>query len=259
MSERHQILDDRRFWTDLEYAASQWLENSDDASLRRFWIDGFLPNAATNTKAGIDVEGTAWVGTEGRRQDQYRFVASLPQNMLHRERPGFVIERLSLDEARQTLQLTLVTGPDSKVLFRVPDEDGTANGETLWATNLGEDKYQIDNSPFYAFGVSWLDVVFAPFDKNEGFPTFQKMVSKSGHRTLRVVFDPPVEKGNKSDELLQGLVSRGCTCEGANPNYMAIDVPPDVDLEPIRNLLIACKVIWEHADPSYNELFPEDK
>lgn len=259
MSDRHQILNDREFWTRLEYSASQRLENSDEEGLRRFWIDGFLPETATNTQAGVDVEGTAWVGIGPRRQDQYGFVVSLPQKMLQRKGASFAIERLSLDEVRHTLQISLVLGPDSKVLFRVPDEDGTANVETLWATNLGEDKYRIDNSPFYTCGVSWLDVVFAPFDKNEGFPTFQKVVSKSGHRTLRVVFDPPVEKGNPSDELLQGLVSRGCTYEGANPKYIPIDVPPGVDLGPIRNLLIASKVIWEHGDPAYNELFPEDK
>ena len=258
MSERHPILDDTEFWTRLEYSASQWLENSSDEPLRRFWVDGFLPDTATRTNTGIDVEGTAWIGIGGRRQDQYRFTASFPQKMLERKGAGFAIERLSLDEVRQTLQISLMPGPDSKVLFRVPNEDGTTNVETLWATNLGQDKYRIDNSPFYAFGVSWLDVVFAPFDKNEGFPTFQKVVSKSGHRTLRVVFDPPVEKGNPSDELLQGLVSRGCTCEGANPNYLALDVPPGVDLKPIRNLLIASKVIWEHSDPAYNEPFPED-
>jgi hypothetical protein len=123
MSDRHQILDDREFWTRLEYTASQRLENSDDTGLRRFWIDGFLPDGATNTRFGLDVEGTAWVGIGPRRQDQYRFIASLPQKMLHRKAPGFVIEQLSLDEAQRTLQLTLATEPDSKVLFRVPDED----------------------------------------------------------------------------------------------------------------------------------------
>jgi hypothetical protein len=41
--------------------------------------------------------------------------------------------------------------PDAKVLFRVPNEDGTAEVETLWATSLGGDKYQIDNSPFWGY------------------------------------------------------------------------------------------------------------
>lgn len=148
--------------------------------------------------------------------------------------------------------------PNAKILFRVVEDDGTATVETLWATKVGEDRYQIDNSPFYAYGVSWQDTVFAPFDQNEGFPTFQKIVSKSGHRTVRVIFDPPVENGNASDQLFQGLVSRGCTYEGANRGYMSIDVPPSVKLQTIRQYLIDNDATWEHADPTYEELFPEN-
>jgi len=42
MSDRHQIMDDHKFWTRLEHDASHWLEASDDKALRRFWIDGSL-------------------------------------------------------------------------------------------------------------------------------------------------------------------------------------------------------------------------
>jgi hypothetical protein len=145
---------------------------------------------------------------------------------------------------------------NAKVLFRVPEEDGSTRVETLWATNLGGDQYRIDNSAFFAYGVSWRDIVLAPFDSQEGLPTFQKVVSKSGHRTVRVIFEPPVEGGNISDELLKGLVSLGCTYEGANPGYLSIDIPPEVDLEIIRQHLIDNHATWEHADPSYDELFP---
>lgn len=107
MSERHQLLNDREFWTRLEYAASQCLENSEDAALRRFWVDGFLPDSARDTKFGADFEGTAWVGVGARRQERFRFIASLPQEMLVRKAPAFVIELLSLDEAQQKLHLTL--------------------------------------------------------------------------------------------------------------------------------------------------------
>lgn len=44
--------------------------------------------------------------------------------------------------------------PNAKVLFRVINEDGTAEVETLWATKLDGDNYQLDNSPFYAYAVS---------------------------------------------------------------------------------------------------------
>jgi hypothetical protein len=147
--------------------------------------------------------------------------------------------------------------PNAKVLFRVPNEDGTAEVETLWATDLGDDTYQLANSPFYAYNVSWEDVVSAPFSAEEGFPTFQHVVSKSGHRTVRVIFDPPVETGNESDQLLQGLVALGCGYEGANRKYISINIPPGVELDAVRNFLVDHDAMWEHADPSYESLFPD--
>jgi len=104
VSDRHQIMDDEEFWTRLEFDASRWLGRSEDKTLRRFWIDGFLPESATNTKRGADVKGMAWVGIGGREQFQYRFVVSVPQKMLHR-REAFSIGQLSIDEAQQTLQI----------------------------------------------------------------------------------------------------------------------------------------------------------
>lgn len=133
--------------------------------------------------------------------------------------------------------------------MRVPEEDGSARVETLWATALGNDEYQLDNSPFYAYSVSWEDVVYAPFDAAEGFPTFVRVVRKSGHRTLRILFDPPVADGNPSGVVLQGLVSLGCSFEGANRAYVSIDVPPDVQLKRVRQYLVEHAAQWEPADP----------
>jgi hypothetical protein len=147
--------------------------------------------------------------------------------------------------------------PDAKVLFRVPEEDGSAEVETLWATSLGDNKFKLDNSPFYAYSVSWEDIVFAPFDENEQHQTFQRVVSKSGNRTVRVILEFPFEPGNPSDLLLCGLVALGCSYEGANKILMSINIPPAVDLEDVRTYLIDEGANWEHADPTYSELFPE--
>jgi hypothetical protein len=146
--------------------------------------------------------------------------------------------------------------PTAKVLFRVPNEDGSAEVETLWAFDLGNDQYKLDNSPFYAYSVSWQDIVYAPFDKDEERATFQRVVSKSGNRTIRIVFDSPVEKGNESDRVLQGLVSLGCSYEGASKKYISLNIPPEVELEAVRKYLIERDATWEHGDPTYTELFP---
>ncbi len=149
--------------------------------------------------------------------------------------------------------------PKAKVLFRVPDGEGDANVETLWATPLGEDRYQLDNSPFYAYDVSWQDTVFAPVSHEEGRPTFEFTVVKSGNRTVRVIVDPPVSPGNASDDVLQGLVALGCSYEGANARYMAVNIPAEIDLQAVCDYLIHHQAQWEHADPSYAAMYPEEE
>ena len=145
--------------------------------------------------------------------------------------------------------------PDAKVLFRVPGDDDSADVETLWASAMGDDHYRIDNSPFFAYSVSWLDVVYAPFDDAEGFPTFQRVVTKSGNRTVRVMFEDAVQPGNQSDRILQGLLTLGCSYEGANSKFFSITVPPGIDLDAVRQYLIEEHATFEHADPTYDELF----
>lgn len=147
--------------------------------------------------------------------------------------------------------------PTAKVLFRVPSTDGAVAVETAWAIPLGNDRYKLDNSPFYAYGVSWQDVIFAPYDKQEDLPTFQSVIEASGNRTVRIFFESPVESDNSSDQLLQGLVALGCSYEGASRKYVSVNIPPSVDLKQVRSYLIERKAQWEHADPTYASLFPD--
>ena len=147
----------------------------------------------------------------------------------------------------------------SKVLFRIQEADGSANVETLWATPLGEDRYQLDNSPFYAYSVSWKDIVYAPFDQQEQFPTFQRVLSKSGHRTIRIIFEKATAGIGESDGVLEQLVALGCSYEGATKAYVCVDIPPGVELDNVRQFMIQHSLKFEHADPTYEELFPDEK
>lgn len=147
---------------------------------------------------------------------------------------------------------------NSKVLFRVANEDGSAEVETLWASLVGPDAYRLENSPFWAYGVSWEDVVLAPFSIEEGFPAFQSVVSKSGNRTVRIALDPPLESGNESHALMNGLVDLGCSWEGMNRRYVSVNVPRDVELDAVRDYLVEKNAQWEHADPTYASLHPDD-
>ncbi|XOV83664.1 MAG: DUF4265 domain-containing protein [bacterium] len=147
------------------------------------------------------------------------------------------------------------SSPDSKVVFRIVQDDGSVDVETPWATSLGDDLYRLENSPFYAYGVSWLDIVRAPIDPDEERPVFSAVVEKSGHSTVRVIFDPPAQDGNESQAVLDQLVELGASFEGASPSYMAIDIPPGVELSEICDTLTNKNIQWEHVDPTYEEIY----
>ena len=124
--------------------------------------------------------------------------------------------------------------PDAKVLFRVEDPDPDSDEafvETLWAYSLGDDLYELNNIPFYPYGVSCGDIVRAPYNDCEEFPTFEAVERKSGNRTVRVNLEPAAEPGNVSDRLMQGLVALGCDFEGGYGVCMAVNIPPEVPLE----------------------------
>jgi hypothetical protein len=139
--------------------------------------------------------------------------------------------------------------PDVKVKLESPDGDV----ETLWATSMGEDRYRLDNSPFFAYSVSWLDIVEAHLDEI-GQLSMTRVVEKSGHRTVRVVLEAPAA----SSALLDQLNAIGCTYEGANQRYFSVDIPPGVHLDQVTALLIQSGEQWEHGDPSYAELYPDE-
>jgi len=146
----------------------------------------------------------------------------------------------------------------TKIELRVEDGEGGAYVETSWAKPVGDGLFQLENSPFYAYGVSWLDVVEARKPEDNGFPVFTKVVEKSGNRTVRVIFNPPIEDGNVSKKIVDTLVELGCSFEGANPSYIAINIPREVDFWKIRDFLVEKELEWEYADPSYSTLFPDD-
>ena len=105
MSDRHEILNDQEFWARLEYDASRWIQRSGDKDLRRHWVDGFIPTNAIDTKRGLNVEGAAWV--MGESECEYRFLASIPQKLLHGRRQKYEIESLTLDKDHHLLELVV--------------------------------------------------------------------------------------------------------------------------------------------------------
>jgi hypothetical protein len=138
-----------------------------------------------------------------------------------------------------------------KVRLRGPDVEDV---ETLWATPVDMNLFQLDNSPFFAYGVSWQDVIEA-HPAEDQFLEYVRCVTKSGNRTLRVIVQDYRSDDQAAQEVLQGLKSLGCSYEGMQPKMISINVPPKVNLDEVADFLTRQSGLqWEYADPTYDEV-----
>ena len=65
--------------------------------------------------------------------------------------------------------------PTAKVLFRVPDDEGGATVETLWAVPLGGDRYTLDNSPFMLTASLGRIRSLRPLTRKRACPLFSRL------------------------------------------------------------------------------------
>lgn len=138
------------------------------------------------------------------------------------------------------------SSPLEKVAFRLtPDEDGfpPADWEHLWADSVGENQFRLDNTPFFAYGVSYGDIVSTV---REGeLNVFETVVRPGGHSTVRVIL---MDK-ESTDDLFARVSEMGCQVETSHiPGYLAVDVPP-LPLEPgLRHYLDEGEAagLWEY-------------
>ena len=145
-----------------------------------------------------------------------------------------------------------------KIVLRLEEGD-EAYVETPWVIDLGNGRYRMENCPFYFYGVAAGDIVGAEYSEEEGRLAFTKVLEKSGNKLVRVVFENPADEKGPEKENLNKLVEMGCSYEGANPKYICIDIPKDVDLFEVCNYLTENAIQWEHAAPSYAELYPDEQ
>jgi hypothetical protein len=130
---------------------------------------------------------------------------------------------------------TMTELPLAKVHIDLPNHWAT-NGESLWARQLGFDRYQLENVPFYSYDLNYGDVVEAVASAPDVKPSVRRALERSGHQTIRVFFEEGLEKA-RSEELLDPLRSLGVTYERATARYVALDLEPGADLVAIRDVL----------------------
>ncbi len=146
---------------------------------------------------------------------------------------------------------------EALVRIRVPLDAAPGQApqdDYLWAEPLGSGRFRIESCPFFAYGVSRDDVVRAIEIAGEETPRLEDVVEKCGHRTLRLALDPSVEIADPNVQgLLERLLELGCTHEALRPKLVAIDVPGEVDVAIVAELLQVLvddrTILWEWADP----------
>jgi hypothetical protein len=147
---------------------------------------------------------------------------------------------------RQCFLVSLMPSEKQLVKVRFPLENGLSEG--LWAIATGPARFRLDNIPFYAYGVSLGDLVEAELD-GDALLIFVRVVEKSGNRTLRILLEKDLATV-KAKRLLQSLVDRGCSYEGAKAKLISVCIPPAVSVAEIAALLDAADGLqWETADP----------
>ncbi|HYV47352.1 MAG TPA: DUF4265 domain-containing protein [Myxococcaceae bacterium] len=138
-----------------------------------------------------------------------------------------------------------------KVRFQL--EPGAWHGsatETLWAERIDERRLRLRNVPFYAFGVSAEDVVFAhPAD---GLFEFESVSIRGGHSTYRVMLNNDAEAG-RVGEWWARLSELGCTFEQGSGCLRAVDVPPQADVHAVYSVLEQGEQggIWDFEEGHY--------
>lgn len=114
-----------------------------------------------------------------------------------------------------------------KVMFVL--EPGAWHGsatETLWAEPLGAGRYRLKNSPFYAFDVSFQDIVLA--QERGGSLVFIETIERGGHSTYRLIVK--AERMIDLERYWSPMQAMGCTYEEGLGGLLAVDVPADTDI-----------------------------
>lgn len=111
--------------------------------------------------------------------------------------------------------------------------------ETLWAEPVEETAssaiFRLRNSPFYAEGVSFLDMVRAKPDRDGDGLEFAGVIERSGHSTYLILIPADSTGFAESWKALEDL---GCSYEsatletrGGRKVLYSVDVPPEADVD----------------------------
>jgi hypothetical protein len=145
------------------------------------------------------------------------------------------------------------------VKIRMSDAEGYT--ETPWASRIesNADLFRLENAPFYAYGVSYEDVVEArPLGPRvaDGVPMYEfvRVVRRSGNRTVRFNFGDEKADSPTGRRILDDIVGLGCSYEGMFGITMSVTIPAESDLQAVATYLTDTGLRWEYVDPTYEQV-----
>ncbi|MDR4460535.1 MAG: DUF4265 domain-containing protein [Nitrospirales bacterium] len=116
-----------------------------------------------------------------------------------------------------------------------PDSWHGYGSETLWVQRIGEGRFRIRNSPFFAFGISAEDIVFGE-KGSDGILSEKGISLRGGHSTYRVILREGISEANVQ-KCWEPLELLGCTYEEGPLKLRSIDVPQNLDVYKVYELL----------------------
>jgi hypothetical protein len=143
----------------------------------------------------------------------------------------------------------------SRVKVRFPISNSIENGvEIMHAKPICGNRFILDNSPFYAFGISFCDEFLV--EEIDGERTFSSIASRGGHSTYRI----KLPEGKDHEYFLKHwgkLEDLGCSFEGSTANMKrlySVDLPPHVDVHVAYKILQDNENlgIWEFEEGFYS-------
>ena len=147
-----------------------------------------------------------------------------------------------------------------KILFRfhsdIFDEEMV---ETMWAFVIDKEKglYKLDNIPFYAPLISSDDLIYAEYDDSEQMLTYRETREYSGNSVIQIVIMGDTNEVNK---IRDKFLDKGCQSEKVNEKYFSMEIPFDLDYEPIKTELdkLENDEIIGYAEPCLSEKHRND-
>jgi len=114
------------------------------------------------------------------------------------------------------------------------DEDGwpPATRENMWAVDLGDGRYRIDNIPFYVRGISNGDLV-AAITEEDGRLVFSELIEASSNSTFLLI----VSNEDEVSDVRKMFRDLGCPSGLASHGLISLHIPGSVTMKPVATLI----------------------